>query len=337
LSNSFRIRLAGTEDTWTCRPDETLLKSGLVAGFRLPYECSTGSCGSCRARLVAGELESRWPEATGLSGRDRAKGRILCCQSEPRSDVVVEVATQPPGPEPRPGERRARVTEIVPLTQDTIRIVCELEEPLFFLPGQYVLFVIPGVRGRRAYSMCDLPHDGRRLDFVVRAKPGGAATAHLFEKLRPGDVLDLEGPFGRAFLRTPVERDLALAAGGSGLGPLLSILRAALAEEGAEERRIALVFGVRRRRDLFDVDVLDALAREHRSLEVVLALSEPEPAERWEGEIGLVHAVLLRRVPDISKRDVYMAGPPPMIDAVLHACVFERKMPLERIRFDRFS
>lgn len=337
MPDPYRIRLHGTNDTFPCRPDETLLKAGLEAGLSLPYECSTGSCGSCRARLVAGEVDSRWPEAPGLSGRDRARGRILCCQSEPRGDVTIEIALLPPDPVPRPGSRRARVTEIVPLTEDTLRIGCEPEEPLLFLPGQYVLFVIPGERGRRAYSMCDLPRDGRRLDFVVRAKPGGFATRFLFEKLRPGDSLDLEGPYGRAFLRTPLARDLACAAGGSGLGPILSILRGALEDGAAEERKITLVFGVRRRRDLFDVEALEGLARAHPNVELVLALSEPEAGEEWEGEIGLVHEVLLRRVPDLTDRDVYVAGPPPMIDALLRACVIERKMPAERIRFDRFS
>jgi toluene monooxygenase electron transfer component len=229
------------------------------------------------------------------------------------------------------------VTEIVPLTADTLRIVCEPERALDYLAGQYVLFVIPGTRGRRAYSMCDRPEAGRRLDFVVRAKPGGVATVFLFEKLRPGDALELEGPYGRAYLREPVERDLACAAGGSGLGPMLSILRTALEGGAARDRQLTLVFGVRRKQDLFDVDALEALARKHPNLEVVLALSEPEPGEAWEGDVGMVPEVLVRRVPDLIQREVYMAGPPPMIDALLRACVFERKMPPERIRFDRFS
>ncbi len=333
----FRIRLEGGNDTFACRSDETLLKAGLEAGIRLPYDCSTGSCGSCRARLVAGEVESRWPEAPGLSGRDRDRGRILCCQSEPRSDVTLEVGLAAPGPEPTPGAFEARVTGIVPLTHDTLRVRCAPAERFEFLPGQYVLLAVPGARGRRAYSMCDTPGRTSEIDFVVRAKPDGVATRFLFEKLRVGDVLSLEGPYGHAFLREPVERDLACAAGGSGLGPILSILRAALEEGRAGDRRVTLVFGVRTERDLFDLDVLEALARRHPNFERVLALSEPEPGASWQGETGLVHEVLLRRVPDLTERDVYMAGPAPMIDAVIRACVFERKMPPARLRFDRFS
>lgn len=320
-----------------CREDESILKAGLAAGLRLPYECSTGSCGSCRARLVSGHVESRWPEAPGLSGRDRAKGRILCCQSEPRGDVQLDVALLPDAGEPASGSRSARVTAILPLTPDTLRVVCEPEEPIPFLPGQYVLVVIPGHKGRRAYSMSDLPGDGRRLDFVVRAKPGGAATRHFFEKLQPGDRLTLEGPYGHAWLRTPVERDLVLVAGGSGLGPMLSILRAALLGGVADGRDVVLVFGARRRRDLFDLAVLDELARSHGNFRCVLALSEPEAADPWEGEVGLVHEVLVRCVPDLADRDLYMAGPAPMIDAVLRACVFERGIAPARLRFDRFS
>ena len=228
------------------------------------------------------------------------------------------------------------VTEIRPLNHDTIRIVCSPEEPFAFLPGQYALFVIPGERGRRAYSMSDRPRPDGRIDFVVRAKPGGAATRFLFEKLRAGDRLDLEGPYGRAFLRLPITRDLVFVAGGSGLGPMLSILRAVLEEGRTPERSVRLVFGVRRRRDLFDLELLAALAQAHRRFDVVQALSEPDPGESWDGEVGLVHEVLIRRVLDLTERDVYMAGPPPMIDAVVRACILERRMPADRIRFDRF-
>ncbi len=330
------IRLETTGDTFTCRSDETLLRAGLAAGHRLPYECSSGSCGKCRARLVSGEVEGRWPDAPGLSSRDRTRGRILCCQSEPRGDCTLEVELDPPGPEPLSGRHVVRVTEIRPLTHDTIRIVCEPEAPFVFLPGQYALFVIPGERGRRAYSMSDRPRSDCRIDFVVRAKPGGVATRFLFEKLRPKDRLDLEGPYGRAFLREPIPRDLVCVAGGSGLGPMLSILRAVLEEGRAPERSVRLVFGVRRRRDLFDLQLLDSLARRYPRFDVVQALSEPEAGESWDGEVGLVHEVLIRRVPDLAEREIYMAGPPPMIDAVVRACVFERRMPADRIWFDRF-
>ncbi len=336
MAKAHRVRLE-SGDTFLCRPDQTILAAGLAAGVRLPYACSTGTCGSCRARLVGGPVESRWPEAPGLSGRDRTRGRILCCQSEPRGDVTLEVALLPPGPEPTPGEHRARVTELVPLTADTLRLVVEPEAPLTFLAGQYLLFRIPGTRGRRAYSMADRPGDGSRLDFVVRAKPGGAASSWLFEKLRPGDVLSLEGPYGRGYLLEPVTRPLACAAGGTGLGPILSILRRALDDGVAAPHDVVLVFGVRRRRDLFDVDALAGLASRHERFRYVLAVSEPDPSEPFEGETGLVHEVLARSVPDLAQRDLYMAGPAPMIDAVLRACVFDRKMPPERIRFDRFS
>jgi len=329
-----RVSVAPANDTFLCRPDETLLKAGLEAGLRLPYDCSTGTCGSCRARLVAGAVAARWPDAPGLSGRDRRKGRILCCQSEPRGPVRIEVEQEAPDARPRPGAHTCRVTEIHALTADTRRLVCALEAPLGFRAGQYVLFVIPGTSGRRAYSMCGRPGEEATLDFVVKAKPGGVATRFLFDRLRPGDPLQIEGPYGRAWLRQPLERDVVCAAGGSGLGPMLSIVRQALAE-GSEARRVSLVFGVQRHEDLFDLDALAELSAAHPRFEAVVALSTPQAG--WSGETGLVPDVLLRRVPDVTERDLYMAGPPGMIDAALRVLVHEGQMPLERVRFDRFS
>ena len=101
MTEPVTIRLEPSGDSFTCGPGETILRAGLAAGFAMPYECASGSCSSCKGRLLEGAVEHIWPDATGLSERDRRKGdRILCCQALPAGRL------HRPGA-PRPGGGRA--------------------------------------------------------------------------------------------------------------------------------------------------------------------------------------------------------------------------------------
>ena len=108
----------GAEAAVECAPDETILFAGLRAGLALPYECASGGCGTCRARLVAGQAISRWPGATGLSERDRRKGdRILMCQSVPDGPCQLRLPTGAAAPgEPPPVRITGRLAERETLT-----------------------------------------------------------------------------------------------------------------------------------------------------------------------------------------------------------------------------
>ena len=90
---------------FVARPGDTLLKAGLAAGLPLPYECASGTCGTCKARLLEGRVDSLWPDAPGLSERDRARGdRILCCQSVPSTPCRIQVIFGEPMAKPKPQE-----------------------------------------------------------------------------------------------------------------------------------------------------------------------------------------------------------------------------------------
>jgi ferredoxin len=215
-----RVRLQPEGRSFQSAPGQTLLAAALSAGIDLPYECASGSCGSCRARLLEGEVSALWSAATGLSERDKRKGdRILCCQSVAQGDCVIQMQ---PGssvvPVP-PTRLQASVRSLRALNDDVLHVVLQAElEPdraVHFLPGQFMLFDWPGAVGRRAYSMANLSNTEGQLDFLIKRKPGGLASAHLFEKLKCGDALQLEGPYGRAWLREDSERGGRVGPGSS--------------------------------------------------------------------------------------------------------------------------
>jgi NAD(P)H-flavin reductase/ferredoxin len=321
-----------------CAAYETILFAGLRAGLSLPYECASGGCGSCRARLVTGQVASRWPGATGLSERDRRKGdRILMCQSVPDGPcrLRVPVGDAAPG-EPRPARLSGRLTDRELLTADIARLVIDTGRPLPYLPGQFVqLEFADGVR--RAYSMTHprRHHGQSTLELLVRAKPGGAASGWLFSRLQPGAVLMVEGPYGRSYAQSRPDRPVVCLAGGTGLAPVLAIAGQLTAE--APDRSLRLYVGARRGEDLVLTDRLAALADSGAS--VILVTETECGAEHPRlGRIrtGLALDHLASDVADLSGHDIYVAGPTPMIDATLRRLAREGTANADHIFFDRF-
>jgi len=325
------ITIQPSGESFACGPGETILRAGLAAGMAMPYECASGSCSSCKGTLLDGAVDPLWPEATGLNERDRRKGdRILCCQARPVGDCTVQVRpahVEGGRDEPVPAPFAAGVEALERLVPGVIFIRCRPERPVPFLPGQFVLLQVPGGQ-RRAYSMANT--DAETLDFIVKEKPGGHASRYLFDALSPGDGLSLEGPYGRAYLRTPPEREMVCLAGGSGLAPILSVVRGALARPDAPA--IRLFFGVNSADELFMADEMGALAAEHDALTLTLVVRDGAPG----AVTGLVGDVALAALEEVAECDFYMAGPPGLIDAVLRPVMRSGKVAPGRIFFDRF-
>ncbi|MDE0048522.1 MAG: 2Fe-2S iron-sulfur cluster binding domain-containing protein [Rhodospirillales bacterium] len=331
MTRPVTITLAPGGESFTCGPGETILRAGLAAGFAMPYECASGSCSSCKGRLQEGTVDSLWADATGLSERDRRKGdRILCCQALPEGDCTVQVRlgqVEGAREEPAPSPFTATVETFERLVPGVIAFDCRPVRPVPFLPGQFVLLQVPGGE-RRAFSMANT--EAETLAFIVKEKPGGHASRYLFEELAAGDTVNLEGPYGRAYLRTPPEREIVCVAGGSGLAPMLSVVRAAIAEPDAPPVR--LFFGVNSADELFMADEMRALAARHDRLSLTLAVRDGAPG----AATGLVGDVALAAMEGLAECDFYMAGPPGLIDAILRPVMRSGKVRPERIFFDRF-
>ena len=331
MAESAKITLEPTGERFACGPGETILRAGLAAGFAMPYECASGSCGSCKGGLLEGRVEALWPDATGLNERDRRKGdRILCCQSLPQGDCVVKVRpAQVEGAreEPAPAAVAATVEVLERLVPGVIFFRCRPELPVPFLPGQFVLLQVPGGQ-RRAYSMANTRPE--TLDFIVKEKPGGHGSRYLFEELAAGDALSLEGPYGRAYLRVPAERPIVCIAGGSGLAPMLSVVEGAMALP--DPPPVMLFFGANSAGELFMVDEMRALAAAHERLSLTLAVRDGAPG----AVTGLVGEVALAAMEELDTCDLYMAGPPGLIDATLRPAMRSGKVAPGRIFFDRF-
>jgi len=337
-----RVRLeAGRDEAieWSADASDTILRAALRAGVPFPYECNSGGCGSCKFELIEGEVEELWPDAPGLSPRDRHKGRKLACQCRPKGDVTIRARLEE-GREPVPLTRRfsAVFRERRDLTPDMAEFVFMPDAPIDYLPGQFAMVAIPGVEGERAYSFSSAPQGGEEaLKFVIKRMPGGKASNWLFDDLAPGDALEMDAPYGLAYLRD-TGRDMVLIGGGSGLSPMLSIARAAVLDERFAGRTVHMFYGGRGPRDICTPALVSELKGQGAHLACYSACSDPELAakESWEGPVCNVHELVEKTLTDLQGYDFYFCGPPPMTEAVQRMLMLEHKVPFGQLHFDRF-
>lgn len=204
-------------------------------------------------------------------------------------------------------------------------------EPFEFLAGQYVDILLSDGR-RRSFSIASPPRDAENLELHVRRVPGGRFTGHVFEGMKERALLRLEGPFGHFYWRQESGRPVIMVAGGTGYAPIKSILHDVYRESA--HRSIHFYWGVRTLADLYDRSVGERPDWPGFRFDAVL--SEPGPADDWSGREGLVHLAVLQDYDDLSGFDVYMAGPPPMIEAARRDFA-AAGLPPQRLFFDSFD
>jgi len=324
---------------YTCADDDTLLRAGLRAGLGMPYECNSGSCGTCKVELLEGQVTSLRPDAPGLSERDRAKNRVLACQARLASDCAIKVRLRPENvPHHRPARFTATLAGFRDLTHDMREFRFQAKGAPGFLPGQYALFYLPGLDAPRTYSMSNVDEGSGEWHFIVRRVPGGVGTVTLFDKIPVGGEVALDGPYGLAYLRPDSPRDIICVAGGSGLAPILSIARGAVRAPRLDGRKIHVFYGARTARDLCGARELGELPGYGTRITFEAVLSDPQAdsPEPWPGPTGFVHEHVRQFVGERwAQFEYYFAGPPLMAQAVQQMLI-EKRVPYPQVHFDSF-
>jgi propane monooxygenase reductase component len=320
--------------------EETILGAAFRQGVALFHGCKEGQCATCKQFLLEGDLEMDRYSTFALNEYEAEEGYVLLCRSHAYSDLEIELIYYDEDMM-RMGipiqEVQAEVEVIESLTPEIKRLMLKLVDPpeMAFRAGQFAEIYVPGNDEHRAYSMANTPYSDERAEFIIRVFPDGVFSSLLEGPLKVGDSLRLNVPYGVFMLREDSDSDIIFIGGGTGMAPLLSILRH-IAEKGIE-RNVTFYFGARRRQDLFYIDKIRELGEQlPGEFRFVPALSEPGPDDEWDGETGLITDVVERLEEDLSGAEAYLAGPPPMIDAslpVLHSKGVKEK----KIYYDKFT
>lgn len=296
----------------TCNAGETVLKAAYRQQVNLPMDCSDGVCGTCKCRAESGEYQQGEDYIEdALSEDEAAEGKVLTCQMVPSSDCVIAVPVPSSACKLKPATFGATIARLDQVSPSTILLELALEggKGVDFLAGQYVNLGIPDSDESRAYSFSSAPKEAR-ASFLIRNVPHGRMSGWLTGRAQVGDAMRFTGPNGSFFLRKPV-RPLVMLAGGTGLAPMLSML-GVLAEQGCQQP-ITLVYGVNQDADLVELDRLTALAARLPALQIITTVVDPasnHPAK------GYVTAHLDDHALNGGDCDVYLCGPPPMVEAV---------------------
>jgi CDP-4-dehydro-6-deoxyglucose reductase, E3 len=329
------ISISNSGGSFDASADESLLDAARDASLNLPHSCKGGNCGACKARLLRGEIHYPHGAPLGLSDTEAAEGMILLCQAYARSDLVLETFEIRAADSGAQRRLPCRIERMVPLSYDVMGVFLRLPiaEDFRFAPGQYIDILLPGGR-RRSFSIASPPHDARPLELHVRHVPGGEFTDRLFHDDMQSSLLLIEGPLGRFVYRPHAgpAPPMLLIGGGTGIAPLLSILRHVI--DNHIERDMQLYWGVRSEADLYAQTTLDALSRRAASLRYAPVLSEAPP--QWGGLTGWVHEAALQGIDDLASYEVYAAGPPAMIEALQREYAVRGVSP-DRLFFDSFD
>ncbi len=308
----MKVRVLPSNRDFEARGDEPVLTAALRQHLNLPHSCKGGSCGTCRVRVLRGSYAYPHGRPAGITAEEETSGHALICQARALEDLVIETREIRHVTDVEIRSLPCRIERMQRLADDVMGMWLKLPaiEPFSWQCGQYIDVMLPGER-RRSFSLANPPHDAALLELHVRRVPGGAFSERLFTELKPGSLLQMEGPLGQ-FVYRPGERPLLLIGGGTGYAPLKAMIRQVLETES--RREIALFWGARTEADLYQHAWLTALAEKHARFCYTPVLSEQPVGDSFDH--GFVHEAVLRRVAGLAGYDIYAAGPPAMIDAV---------------------
>ncbi|HYZ80558.1 MAG TPA: 2Fe-2S iron-sulfur cluster-binding protein [Solirubrobacteraceae bacterium] len=308
----MRIRFEPLGEEIDCAAGETVLDAAFRQGYNLAHGCREGQCSACKCYLLDGEVDLARYSSFALSDTERSGGYALMCRAMPESDVTVELLHYDPDNyrlENPISERTARVASVTDLTAEVVMVTLTLDQSFTWVPGQYVDVHVAGAT--RSFSIANLPNRSgpTEVELIVRRYPGGRVSGLFGTEIVSGSEVRLTGPYGALRLRDPA-RPMVMIAAGSGLGPVLALLR----ELAARDAPLPRVYFAAR--EPFLLDELRGLGCEP------VLVSGRQIAEALDDVQG--------------DHDVYMCGPPGLIDAA-EAALTERGIYPSRIFTDRFT
>jgi NAD(P)H-flavin reductase len=324
---TFNVSVADTEFHFPCEPNESVLDAAQRAGLEIPFSCRKGVCGTCKGRVVSGEVRAYSGDALGAS--ERAAGNVLFCNARPRSDLEIAPRSISKADPFARKTVTARVFRLARLAEDVMYVHLRFPAGIRvkFKAGQHLNLILDNGE-RRDFSMANPPRESDGAQLHIRHVPSGAFTTYVFNALKQGEHLRAELPFGDFALRES-KRPILFVAGSTGFAPIQSMIQDAL--DRGIDRDMLLYWGARRREGIYS-DLPRKWAAQNPRFKFVPVLSDAsEPGFRH----GLVHRAVLEDLESLAAFQAYVCGVPVMTQAA-HTDFVAAGLPEDEFYADAF-
>ncbi|MDH6241913.1 CDP-4-dehydro-6-deoxyglucose reductase [Polynucleobacter sphagniphilus] len=337
---SYQVTLKTSGKQFTVDSEESILEAALRQGINLPYGCKNGACGSCKGKVLEGQLSHGQHSEGALSRAEETAGSILFCCAHPQSDLLIEAREVQGSGDIAIRKIPCRVNTITKPSADVAILKLQLPaaERFQFLAGQYLEFLLKDGQ-RRAYSIANAPEQEGPLELHIRHLPGGLFTDFVFgvkdPALKEKDILRFEGPLGSFFLREDSKKPIIFVAAGTGFAPIKSIIEQMQLKKIA--RPVHLYWGGRRPGDLYLPELCASWEKEIANFKYIPVISDAQPEDQWQGRTGFVHQTVMQDHPDMKDFQVYACGAPIMVNSARTDFSSQCHLPEEEFFADSFT
>lgn len=304
----FRVRVLPRNVCFDIDANETILDAALRQKFQPPFSCQQAACGTCRARLISGQVfYADDLVLAGLSPQELQDGYILPCCAEAKSDLLLQWPKMLIADEFVARKKSATVLSISSLSPDIHRVILRLSDldTAKFHAGQYLFLIMPD-GSLRAFSIASSPLILPELHLHIRAPQGHIPSEEVLQLFHQRQIISVEMPHGYAWLRNN-DRPILMIAGGTGYAPMKSMIDTLIAQQST--RSVHLFWGARDQDALYEDHVLKNLAMHHPRFHYQGLIGSDDP-------LSMPHLAAAAHFSDLSQFDIYCSGGMEMARAV---------------------
>lgn len=308
----FKIKITNGKD-FLVDDGNTILESALDQGIDFPHGCRTGNCGACKSKKIYGDIEMSPYSEFALDEEEEKQGLILACRSVPWSDCEIKILADEENNEEHNIEIKKldyKIINLKKITQDVFIINLKIvnKEIIEFKAGQYAELYIGNCKEKH-FSMANSPNTSE-LEFHIKTLDGGEVSNYVKNNLKVGDIIKVKGPYGNAHLREKHKGPIIAVAGGTGLAPILSIVK--YSQEIGMKQPINVYYGSQTEEELYFVDQFEKMLRVNDNLKFFPVVIEESKNKNIRK--GFVTDAVIQDIKDFDGYKAYLAGPPKMVE-----------------------
>jgi len=320
-----KVTLYSNKQTFMVQENETILEAAIRAGVSINYGCSSGTCGLCKARLICGSVEEIKVREYVIPEAEKLQGHMLTCVCAVNDDVVIDAVVANTVSDIPAQTLNVKVRKVEQLAKEVFRLVVQTPRTnrLRFLAGQYVEISLDGI-GTSRFSIASCPCEDRLIELHLRVSNEDQISRLVAGKMRLGDCLVLQGPFGEFVFDENANRPVILFAFDTGFAAIKSLLEHITAQE--QELNIHLIWMSCGRDGLYLhnlcrswTDAFDNFSYSGIALDESIKQLSENPGDGC----ATVEAHIMRAMQpyeDLSCHDVYVSAPAPATKLFENIC-----------------